>query len=125
MGKKLVMAQKRGETRALCLGAAMVVCAVIAYYILGTTVLPLYQRRYRTPRPAPSSSPAPPQQGSGVGGTPDFFLPFPLTPTPGREVWTILILGVKDSCAGRVGQTGPCWSGILGLVGNRHRRPSP
>ncbi|XP_024432684.2 calcium-activated potassium channel subunit beta-1 [Desmodus rotundus] len=44
MGKKLVMAQKRGETRALCLGAAMVVCAVIAYYILGTTVLPLYQR---------------------------------------------------------------------------------
>lgn len=44
MGKKLVMAQKRGETRALCLGVAMVVCAVIAYYILGTTVLPLYQK---------------------------------------------------------------------------------
>ncbi|XP_045757506.1 calcium-activated potassium channel subunit beta-1 [Mirounga angustirostris] len=44
MGKKLVMAQKRGETRALCLGVAMVLCAVIAYYILGTTMLPLYQK---------------------------------------------------------------------------------
>lgn len=44
MGKKLVMAQKRGETRALCLGLAMVVCAVITYYLLGTTVLPLYQK---------------------------------------------------------------------------------
>ncbi|XP_062045634.1 calcium-activated potassium channel subunit beta-1 [Lepus europaeus] len=44
MGKKLVMAQKRGETRALCLGVAMVMCAVITYYILGTTVLPLYQK---------------------------------------------------------------------------------
>ncbi|XP_008848963.1 calcium-activated potassium channel subunit beta-1 [Nannospalax galili] len=44
MVKKLVMAQKRGETRALCLGVAMVVCAVITYYILGTTVLPLYQK---------------------------------------------------------------------------------
>lgn len=54
MGKKLVMAQKRGETRALCLGVAMVVGAVITYYILGTTVLPLYQKRYRTPRPAPT-----------------------------------------------------------------------
>lgn len=46
MGKKLVMAQKRGETRALCLGVAMVVCAAITYYVLGTTVLPLYQKRY-------------------------------------------------------------------------------
>uniref|UniRef100_A0A8C9PU35 Calcium-activated potassium channel subunit beta n=1 Tax=Spermophilus dauricus TaxID=99837 RepID=A0A8C9PU35_SPEDA len=44
MVKKLVMAQKRGETRALCLGVAMVVCAVITYYILCTTMLPLYQR---------------------------------------------------------------------------------
>ncbi|XP_054424037.1 calcium-activated potassium channel subunit beta-1 [Pteronotus mesoamericanus] len=44
MGKKLVTAQRRGETRALCLGVAMVVCAVIAYYILGTTLLPLYQK---------------------------------------------------------------------------------
>lgn len=44
MGKKLVMAQKREETRALCLGVAMVVCAAITYYILGTTVLPLYQK---------------------------------------------------------------------------------
>ena len=54
MGKKLVMAQRRGETRALCLGVAMVVGAVITYYILGTTVLPLYQKRYRTPRLAPT-----------------------------------------------------------------------
>lgn len=59
MGKKLVMAQKRGETRALCLGVAMVVGAVITYYILGTTVLPLYQKRYRTPRPAPTLQPLP------------------------------------------------------------------
>ncbi|XP_057585319.1 calcium-activated potassium channel subunit beta-1 [Hippopotamus amphibius kiboko] len=44
MGKKLVMAQKRGETRALCLGVAMVVCAVITYYILCTTMLPLHQK---------------------------------------------------------------------------------
>ncbi|XP_037354708.1 calcium-activated potassium channel subunit beta-1 [Talpa occidentalis] len=44
MGKKLVMAQKRGETRALCLGVVMVLCAVISYYILGTTMLPLYQK---------------------------------------------------------------------------------
>lgn len=49
MGKKLVMAQKRGETRALCLGVTMVVCAAITYYILGTTVLPLYQKRYGPP----------------------------------------------------------------------------
>lgn len=40
MGKKLVTAQKRGETRALCLGVAMVVTAAITYYILGTTLLP-------------------------------------------------------------------------------------
>uniref|UniRef100_A0A2K6KS93 Calcium-activated potassium channel subunit beta n=2 Tax=Rhinopithecus TaxID=542827 RepID=A0A2K6KS93_RHIBE len=44
MVKKLVMAQKRGETRALCLGVAMVVCAVITYYVLVTTLLPLYQK---------------------------------------------------------------------------------
>lgn len=49
MVKKLVMAQKRGETRALCLGVAMVVCAAITYYVLGTTVLPLYQKRYDPP----------------------------------------------------------------------------
>lgn len=42
MGKKLVMAQKRGETRALCLGVVMVVSAAIAYYVLGTTLLPLH-----------------------------------------------------------------------------------
>ncbi|XP_020847982.1 calcium-activated potassium channel subunit beta-1 [Phascolarctos cinereus] len=44
MGKNLVTAQIRGETRALCLGAVMVVCSAITYYILGTTVLPLYQK---------------------------------------------------------------------------------
>lgn len=60
MGKKLVMAQKRGETRALCLGVAMVVCAVIAYYILGTTMLPLYQKRYASsPQPIPILQPLP------------------------------------------------------------------
>ncbi|XP_004611534.2 calcium-activated potassium channel subunit beta-1 [Sorex araneus] len=42
MGKKLVTAQKRGETRALCLGVAMVVSAAITYYVLGTTLLPLH-----------------------------------------------------------------------------------
>lgn len=50
MGKKLVMAQKRGETRALCLGVAMVVCAAITYYILGTSLLPLHQRSVWTQR---------------------------------------------------------------------------
>ncbi|XP_068958378.1 calcium-activated potassium channel subunit beta-1 [Petaurus breviceps papuanus] len=44
MGKNLVTAQIRGETRALCLGAVMVVCSAITYYILGTTVLPLHQK---------------------------------------------------------------------------------
>ncbi|XP_055989072.1 calcium-activated potassium channel subunit beta-1 [Sorex fumeus] len=44
MGKKLVTAQKRGETRALCLGVAMVVSAAITYYVLGTTLLPLHLR---------------------------------------------------------------------------------
>lgn len=38
------MAQRRGETRALCLGVAMVMCAIIAYYILCTTLLPLYEK---------------------------------------------------------------------------------
>lgn len=59
MGKKLVMAQKRGETRALCLGVAMVVCAVITYYILSTTMLPLYLKRYQTRWPAPMLQPLP------------------------------------------------------------------
>lgn len=107
MGKKLVMAQKRGETRALCLGVTMVVCAVIAYYILGTTVLPLYQKRYQPPRPAcPILQPLP-HQGSGLGGTPDFFPPFPLAPTPGREIQMVLTLRVKD-----------CWPDWALLVWN-------
>lgn len=32
--------------------------------------------------------------------------PSPLTLSPGRKVWIIVILRVKDSCAGRVDQTG-------------------
>jgi hypothetical protein len=65
------MAQKRGETRALCLGVAMVVCAVITYYMLGTTVLPLYQRRYG-PAWLPCLSP-----GLGPSRTPTFCPPVP------------------------------------------------
>ncbi|XP_074068540.1 calcium-activated potassium channel subunit beta-1 isoform X3 [Macrotis lagotis] len=44
MGKNLVTAQIRGESRALCLGAVMVVCSAITYYILGTTVVPLHHK---------------------------------------------------------------------------------
>ncbi|XP_044517630.1 calcium-activated potassium channel subunit beta-1 [Gracilinanus agilis] len=44
MGKNLVTAQIRGETRALCLGTVMVVCSAITYYILGTTMLPLFHK---------------------------------------------------------------------------------
>ena len=120
MGKKLVMAQKRGETRALCLGVAMVVCAVIAYYILGTTMLPLYQKRYCTLLAAPPSSHSP----KGLFCQEPQPLPTPpLDFTSGRKVWTILSLRVHGSSAGRVGLTGPCSSGVLGPGGGRHRRP--
>lgn len=112
MGKKLVMAQRRGETRALCLGAAMVVCAVITYYILGTTVLPLYQKRYQTLLACPHP-PASPLRVQSVRNPSFFPTPPPLTLSPGRKVWTIVILRVKDSCHG--GQTSLGWdSGTWG-----------
>ncbi|XP_066474448.1 calcium-activated potassium channel subunit beta-1 [Tiliqua scincoides] len=44
LGKKLVMAQKRGETRALCLGLGMVACSVIMYFFIGITIMPFYKR---------------------------------------------------------------------------------
>ncbi|KAJ6668039.1 hypothetical protein lerEdw1_016360 [Lerista edwardsae] len=44
LGKKLVMAQKRGETRALCLGLGMVACSMIMYFFIGITIMPLYKR---------------------------------------------------------------------------------
>lgn len=89
-----MMAQKRGETRALCLGVAMVVCAVIAYYILGTTVLPLYQKRCAPP----SLQPLP----EGL------VCEEPLTsscPSPGPPCQAgILFLRVEDSNAGEGGR---------------------
>ncbi|XP_063784377.1 calcium-activated potassium channel subunit beta-1 isoform X1 [Pseudophryne corroboree] len=42
MGKKLFMAQKRGETRAVCLGIGMIICSVMIFFLLGVTVLPKY-----------------------------------------------------------------------------------
>ncbi|XP_075065903.1 calcium-activated potassium channel subunit beta-1 [Mixophyes fleayi] len=42
MGKKLFMAQKRGETRAVCLGIGMIICSVLMFFLLGVTVLPKY-----------------------------------------------------------------------------------
>ncbi|KAF7249405.1 putative calcium-activated potassium channel subunit beta [Varanus komodoensis] len=44
MAKKLVTAQKRGETRAICLGLGMVACSVFMYFFIGVTIVPLYQR---------------------------------------------------------------------------------
>ncbi|XP_062979357.1 calcium-activated potassium channel subunit beta-1 [Elgaria multicarinata webbii] len=44
MAKKLVTAQKRGETRALCLGLGMVACSVIMYFFIGITIMPSYKR---------------------------------------------------------------------------------
>ncbi|XP_068133514.1 calcium-activated potassium channel subunit beta-1 [Hyperolius riggenbachi] len=42
MGKKLFMAQKRGETRAVCLGIGMIICSVMMFFLLGVTTLPKY-----------------------------------------------------------------------------------
>ncbi|KAM4038810.1 calcium-activated potassium channel subunit beta-1 isoform 1-T2 [Anomaloglossus baeobatrachus] len=42
MGKKLFMAQKRGETRAVCLGIGMIICSVMMFFLLGVTVIPKY-----------------------------------------------------------------------------------
>ncbi|XP_028573354.1 calcium-activated potassium channel subunit beta-1 isoform X1 [Podarcis muralis] len=44
LGKKPVTAQKRGETRALCLGLGMVACSVIMYFFIGITIVPLYNK---------------------------------------------------------------------------------
>ncbi|XP_061472798.1 calcium-activated potassium channel subunit beta-1 [Rhineura floridana] len=43
LGKKLVT-QKRGETRALCLGLGMVACSVMMYFFVEITIVPLYNR---------------------------------------------------------------------------------
>ncbi|XP_063269678.1 calcium-activated potassium channel subunit beta-1 isoform X3 [Prinia subflava] len=42
LGKKLVTAQKRGETRALCLGLGMVACSMMMYFFIGITIVPFY-----------------------------------------------------------------------------------
>ncbi|XP_019390395.1 PREDICTED: calcium-activated potassium channel subunit beta-1 [Crocodylus porosus] len=42
LAKKLVTAQKRGETRALCLGLGMVACSMVMYFFIGITIVPLY-----------------------------------------------------------------------------------
>ncbi|KAM5172363.1 calcium-activated potassium channel subunit beta-1 isoform 2-T4 [Mantella aurantiaca] len=44
MGKKLFMAQKRGETRAVCLGIGMIICSVMMFFLLGVTILPKYMK---------------------------------------------------------------------------------
>nr|XP_013800080.1 PREDICTED: putative calcium-activated potassium channel subunit beta [Apteryx mantelli mantelli] len=44
LGKKLVTAQKRGETRALCLGLGMVACSMMIYFFIGITIVPSYTR---------------------------------------------------------------------------------
>ena len=45
LGKKLVTAQKRGETRALCLGLGMVACSMMIYFFIGITIVPFYTKR--------------------------------------------------------------------------------
>ncbi|NXE48363.1 KCMB1 protein, partial [Casuarius casuarius] len=44
LGKKLVTAQKRGETRALCLGLGMVACSMMMYFFIGITIVPSYTK---------------------------------------------------------------------------------
>ncbi|XP_053812564.1 calcium-activated potassium channel subunit beta-1 isoform X2 [Vidua chalybeata] len=44
LGKKLVTAQKRGETRALCLGLGMVACSMMMYFFIGITIVPFYSK---------------------------------------------------------------------------------
>ncbi|XP_064581371.1 calcium-activated potassium channel subunit beta-1 isoform X4 [Zonotrichia leucophrys gambelii] len=44
LGKKLVTAQKRGETRALCLGLGMVACSMMMYFFIGITIVPFYTK---------------------------------------------------------------------------------
>ncbi|XP_067422851.1 calcium-activated potassium channel subunit beta-1 [Emydura macquarii macquarii] len=50
LGKKLVTAQKRGETRALCLGLGMVACSVMMYFFIGITIVPSYTKSIWTKR---------------------------------------------------------------------------
>ncbi|POI24339.1 hypothetical protein CIB84_011911 [Bambusicola thoracicus] len=45
LAKKLVTAQKRGETRALCLGLGMVACSMMMYFFIGITIVPFYTKR--------------------------------------------------------------------------------
>ncbi|XP_007428727.1 putative calcium-activated potassium channel subunit beta [Python bivittatus] len=44
LGKKLVAAQKRGETRALCLGLGMMACSAMMYLFIGIVLVPLHKR---------------------------------------------------------------------------------
>ncbi|XP_071426352.1 calcium-activated potassium channel subunit beta-1 [Pithys albifrons albifrons] len=44
LAKKLVTAQKRGETRALCLGLGMVACSMMMYFFIGITIVPFYTK---------------------------------------------------------------------------------
>ncbi|XP_060094323.1 calcium-activated potassium channel subunit beta-1 [Heteronotia binoei] len=44
LGKKLVTALKRGDTRALFLGLGMVACSVLMYFFIGITIVPKYKR---------------------------------------------------------------------------------
>ncbi|KAL8211810.1 UNVERIFIED_CONTAM: putative calcium-activated potassium channel subunit beta, partial [Gekko kuhli] len=44
LGKKLVTAQKRGDTRALFLGLGMVACAVLMYFFIEITIAPRYKK---------------------------------------------------------------------------------
>uniref|UniRef100_A0A8C8S4E4 Potassium calcium-activated channel subfamily M regulatory beta subunit 1 n=1 Tax=Pelusios castaneus TaxID=367368 RepID=A0A8C8S4E4_9SAUR len=44
LGKKVVTAQKRGETRALCLGLGMVACSMMMYFFTGITIIPSYKK---------------------------------------------------------------------------------
>ncbi|XP_006115833.1 calcium-activated potassium channel subunit beta-1 [Pelodiscus sinensis] len=43
LGKKLVTAQKRGETRALCLGLGMIACSLMMYLFIVLTIVPFYR----------------------------------------------------------------------------------
>ncbi|KFP80343.1 PREDICTED: calcium-activated potassium channel subunit beta-1 [Acanthisitta chloris] len=44
LGKKLVTAQKRGETRAMCLGLGMVACSMMIYFFIAVTMVPTYNK---------------------------------------------------------------------------------
>ncbi|XP_077183229.1 calcium-activated potassium channel subunit beta-1 [Paroedura picta] len=44
LGKKVVTAEKHGDTRALFLGLGMVACSVLMYFFIGVTIVPKYKR---------------------------------------------------------------------------------